>query len=171
MGHGIAQITAMTGYEVLAIEANDAALKTGIVRCSLSLLCLLIFTSALILYDFSLSHEVVAERFVHDQFSSFLQLISPTSSLLICWIFFCLLCFSLSSPVYFKTPSLLFYIISFFFCVYLLRSLVLHFLSFANSSLLLFRVSTLRIESSLSKALAKEVSKGKISEVRRRTNS
>ena len=122
-------------------------------------------------YDFSLSHEVVAERFVHDQFSSFLQLISPTSSLLICWIFFCLLCYGLSSPVYFKTPSLLFYIISFFFCVYLLRSLVLHFLSFANSSLLLFRVSTLRIESSLSKALAKEVSKGKISEVRRRTNS
>ena len=128
-----------------------------------------------IFYDFSLPLiKLVAERFVQYQFSSFLQLMLPTSSPLICWIFFCLLCYGLYSPVYFKTPSLLFYIISFFFCVYLLRSLVLHFLSFANSSLLLFlspRVSTLRIESSLSKALAKEVSKGKISEVRRRTNS
>lgn len=34
MGHGIAQISAMSGYEVLAIETNDAALNVGIARCS-----------------------------------------------------------------------------------------------------------------------------------------
>ena len=58
MGHGIAQITAMTGYEVLAIEANDAALKTGIARCSLFLKYLLIFSStAIILRFFAFSYD------------------------------------------------------------------------------------------------------------------
>ena len=32
MGHGIAQIAAHAGYQVLAIEATDAALNIGITR-------------------------------------------------------------------------------------------------------------------------------------------
>lgn len=34
MGHGVAQVTAAAGYEVLAIEAKEDALKTGIKRCT-----------------------------------------------------------------------------------------------------------------------------------------
>jgi hypothetical protein len=32
MGHGVAQVTAAAGYEVLAIEAKDEALKAGMKR-------------------------------------------------------------------------------------------------------------------------------------------
>jgi hypothetical protein len=32
MGHGVAQVTAAAGYEVLAIEAKDDALKAGMKR-------------------------------------------------------------------------------------------------------------------------------------------
>lgn len=32
MGHGVAQVSAMAGYEVVGIESNDAALTAGITR-------------------------------------------------------------------------------------------------------------------------------------------
>ena len=41
MGHGIAQIAAQAGYNVLAIEAQDAALKTGVGRIESSLMKML----------------------------------------------------------------------------------------------------------------------------------
>ena len=41
MGHGIAQITAQAGYKVLAIEAQDAALKAGMGRIEGSLMKML----------------------------------------------------------------------------------------------------------------------------------
>jgi NADPH-dependent 2,4-dienoyl-CoA reductase/sulfur reductase-like enzyme len=41
MGHGIAQIAAQSGYNVLAIEAQDAALKTGVGRIEGSLMKML----------------------------------------------------------------------------------------------------------------------------------
>lgn len=41
MGHGIAQITAQAGYSVLAVEAQDAALKAGMGRIEGSLMKML----------------------------------------------------------------------------------------------------------------------------------
>ena len=84
MGHGIAQITAMTGYEVLAIEANDAALKTGIARCSLFLKYLLIFSSkAIILRFFAFSYDNSSRKIC--ELSIFFISSVSTSSLFICW--------------------------------------------------------------------------------------
>ena len=37
MGHGVAQVSAMAGYEVVGIESNDAALTAGITRIQDSL--------------------------------------------------------------------------------------------------------------------------------------
>ena len=32
MGHGVAQVTARAGYEVIGIESSDAALESGVKR-------------------------------------------------------------------------------------------------------------------------------------------
>lgn len=37
MGHGVAQVSAMAGYEVVGIESNEAALRAGIKRIQDSL--------------------------------------------------------------------------------------------------------------------------------------
>ena len=110
----------------------------------------------------------LAERFVNFQFSSFLQY--PP-----------LRCSSVGNLSFSSLPSYTFHYTSSYYLHYIFslfsvsppHYLFIRLLSFANSSHLLFstpRVPTFRIESSLSKALAKEVSKGKMTEVRRSKN-
>ena len=111
---------------------------------------------------------ILAERFVNFQFSSFLQY-PPLRCSSVGNLSFS----SLPSYTFHYTSSHYLHCIFSLFCVSPPHYLFIILLSFANSSHLLFstpRVPTFRIESSLSKALAKEASKGKMTEVRRSKN-
>ena len=72
MGHGIAQITAQAGYKVLAIEAQDAALKAGMGRIEGSLMKML---------EKDVTKNKIAAAEVKPKYDEIMSRISTTTSL------------------------------------------------------------------------------------------
>lgn len=72
MGHGIAQITAQAGYKVLAIEAQDGALKAGMGRIEGSLMKML---------EKEVTKNKIAAAEVKPKYDEIMSRISTTTSL------------------------------------------------------------------------------------------
>jgi 3-hydroxyacyl-CoA dehydrogenase len=72
MGHGIAQIAAQAGYQVLAIEAQDAALSTGMKRIETSL-------DKTLMRD--MKKGLLTEQEVKDKYGDIMSRISTTTKL------------------------------------------------------------------------------------------
>ena len=158
MGHGIAQISAMSGYEVLAIETNDAALNVGIARCSPLFFDIQAFIS---IFSFC----VVVVR------ACYCDLIS---TLLTSVFYFHFLVVSISSFHLFSSSLLRFHLYSSLLTTP--RHTTHPSFSYLPAPYVFFSLHNLfnfpynfRIENSLGKALSKEVAKGKLTEVKQKT--